>query len=81
MFDDIRQILKDHSRALVIIEDAVTNKIPALFDKLSVHDDRFERDEDRISNLEKTTEYQGDKITALELVSSEHSKKISKLIS
>ena len=64
---DIKEILKEHSRALIIIEDAVTNKIPALFDKLSSHDDRFERDEERLEKIEKVTESNTNRITALEL--------------
>ena len=64
---EIKEILKDHSRALLIIEDAVTNKIPALFDKFSVHDDRFDRDEERIGKVEMTTEHHTNQIAALEL--------------
>lgn len=52
----IKGILKDHSKALLIIEDAVTNKIPALFDKFSTHDNRFERDKNRIEKVEKVTD-------------------------
>ena len=64
---EIKEILKDHSRALLIIEDAVTNKIPALFDKFSSHDDRFERDEERIEKVENVTEHHAARIAALEL--------------
>ena len=51
----IREELNDYSRILLIIEDAVTNKIPALFDKFSMHDDIFEKDEDRIEKVENVT--------------------------
>lgn len=64
---EIKEELKNHGRALLIIEDAVTNKIPALFDKFSVHDDRFDRDEERIGKVEMTTEHHTNQIAALEL--------------
>ena len=68
-----REIIENHEnridsieKYLIIIEDAVTNRIPALFDKTSWQDDRFDRDEGRIKKLEEVTEYHSLRITSLE---------------
>ena len=69
-----REIIENHEnridsieKYLIVIEDAVTNKIPALFDKTSWQDDRFDRDEGRIKKLEEVTEYHSLRIASLEM--------------
>lgn len=75
-----REIIENHEnridsieKYLIIIEDAVTNKIPALFDKTSWQDDRFDRDEGRIKKLEEVTEYHSLRIASLEMKVEENS--------
>lgn len=75
-----REIIENHEnridsieKYLIIIEDAVTNRIPALFDKTSWQDDRFDRDEGRIKKLEEVTEYHSLRITSLEMKVEENS--------
>lgn len=79
-----REIIENHEnridsieKYLIVIEDAVTNKIPALFDKTSWQDDRFDRDEGRIKKLEEVTEYHSLRITSLEMKVEENSWRIS----
>lgn len=75
-----REIIENHEnridsieKYLIVIEDAVTNKIPALFDKTSWQDDRFDRDEGIIKKLEEVTEYHSLRIASLEMKVEENS--------
>ena len=68
-------------RSLVIIEDAVTNKIPALFDAHKANLEKHEEFDNRISLLETTSENNSLKISILEDESKRHSEQLKKLLS
>lgn len=60
------QMLKDLQRSMLIIEDAVTNKIPALFDAYKMQQEKQEEFEQRINQVENKAEMNTVRIMALE---------------
>ncbi len=81
-------ILNEHSeelasihRSLVVIEDAVTNKIPALFDAFLANQEKHEEYDKQIDHLETVTQKNSIRISVLEHTSQMHSKKFEKLSS
>jgi len=82
------EILQDYSRRLeslersvLIIEDYVTNRIPALFDGYSMHQQKQEEFDDAIEKLDNRTTIHSIKISALEDITRKNSKKSAKLSS
>lgn len=62
---------KDHesiNRTLILIEDDTSNKIPALFDGYSFHQQHLEADEKRLDVLENVVDEHSIRISALEQV-------------
>ena len=68
-------------RTLLIVEDAVTNKIPALFDGYKMHQEKQEELEERVDTLENSSEKHSIRISVLESVTSENSKQLAHLLS
>lgn len=64
--DDIESL----KRAVINIEDAVTTKIPALFDAFSANLDKHKQYDKRINNLEITVEDHSNRISVLEHITS-----------
>ncbi len=88
MLNELIQISKEHTediksikRSLVLIEDAVNNKIPALFDAFMVAKQKDEELSIDIKKLEKTTDFHSLKISILEDTSKKHSAQLAKLSS
>ncbi len=86
--DEHSKILGEHSddikslkRTLFLIEDAVTNKIPALFDAYSLNQDKHDEFNARITNVENISDQNSLKISILEDKAKEHSRKLAKLSS
>lgn len=88
MLNELIQISKEHTediksikRSLVLIEDAVNNKIPALFDAFMVAKQKDEELSIDIKKLEKTSDLHSLKISILEDTSKKHSAQLAKLSS
>ena len=64
--DEHTQMLQDLHRSMLVIEDAVTKKKPALFDGNKMHQEMQERLEKRVDKIEKVTEMNTVRILALE---------------
>lgn len=86
--DEHTRILNEHTkdlqsikRTLTIIEDAVTNKIPALFDAHQANQEKHEEFDNRITNVENISSTNSLKISILEDSSKMHSIKLAKLSS
>ena len=86
--NSIENILNEHTkdiesikRSLAIIEDAVTNKIPALFDAIQSNMEKHEEFDNRITKLENISDTNSLKISILEDTSKIHSKQLAKLSS
>lgn len=86
--DDIDALIKQHSediasikKSLLLIEDAVTDKIPALFDAFMVNRQKNEEQDNNIHKLEKTSEFHSLKISILENTSKKHSEQLNRLLS
>lgn len=80
-FERIEEMIRDLQRTMLIIEDAVTNKIPALFDGYAMHQEKQEQLEERVNNLENFSETNSIRISALETITSENSKQLAQLLS
>lgn len=68
-------ILNEHTKHLERIDktlDAITNKIPALFDAFSMVSAKQEQQEERIDHLEEKLENHSMKIASLEIISSQN---------
>lgn len=72
ILEEHTQELKEIKRMLVVIEDAVTNKIPALFDAFSMVSTKQEEQEQKVNYLEEKLENHSMRITALEIISSQN---------
>lgn len=88
MLNELIQISKEHTediksikRSLVLIEDAVNNKIPALFDAFMVSKQKDEELSTDIKKLEKTSDFHSLKISILEDTSKKHSEQLARLSS
>ena len=75
--DDIKSL----KRSLLLIEDAVTNKIPALFDAYSANQEKHDEFNARITKVENISDQNSIKISILEDKAKEHSRKLAKLSS
>lgn len=60
------EILNSLQRSMVIIEDAVVNKIPALFDGYSMHQEKQEQLETRVEKLEEVSQMHSARLIVLE---------------
>lgn len=80
-FKEHDEILADLKRSTLIIEEYVTNRIPALFDAYSLNQEQHDRIDEKFDNLEKVTDTHSLKISILEENSKNHSKQLAKLIS
>ena len=69
--DDVKELRQDHenmNRALILIEDDTSNKIPALFDGYSFHQQHIEDNDKRLIVLENEVDEHSIRISALEQV-------------
>lgn len=86
-FDNIFNILKEHSedlreikRYLIIIEDKLSNDIPALFDGYSMNAEKNRELEINQKATDKKVEINSIKISNLEKTSKKHEKNLKKLL-
>lgn len=79
--DEHSEELASIHRSLVVIEDAVTNKIPALFDAFLANQEKHEEYDKELEHLETVTQKNSIRISVLESTSKMHSKKLAKLSS
>ena len=66
---DIKELKQDHknmNEALILIEDDTSNKIPALFEGYSFHQQHIEEDEKRLDFLETKVDNHSIRISVLE---------------
>ena len=78
---ELKEMMRSFQRTMLIVEDAVTNKIPALFDGYSMHQQKQEKLEGKVESLEKITQTHSIRIAALETISSNDTKRLSKMSS
>ena len=78
-FDDVYKKFDDMHRSILLIEDEVHNKIPALFDAHGFHQDHLEKHDEEIEDLQNKTENHSLRIISLEDESKEHSRQLEKL--
>ena len=64
--DEHDKKFEEMHRALIIIEDQVTNKIPALFDGYNANHELYEGLEKRVTELEEKESFNSIKISILE---------------
>ena len=88
MFGCHEEKLDEHSndiasikRTLLLIENAVTNKIPALFAGYQSHQEKRQEFNSRIHHVEDVSEINSIKISILEDTSKAHSKQLNQLLS
>lgn len=79
MFKKIIETLESMHKSILLIEDDVHNKIPALFDAHDFHQDHLEKNDKEIENLQSITENHSLRIISLEQDSKEHSKQLKSL--
>lgn len=79
--DEHSSDIKSIKRSLFIIEDAVTNKIPALFDAYQTNQEKHDEFNNRIEHVENISDTNSLKISILEDTSKKHSKQLKKLLS
>lgn len=78
---ELKDMMKSFQRTMLIVEDAVTNKIPALFDGYSMHQQKQEELENKVDRLNQTVETHSIRIAALETISSNDANRLSKISS
>lgn len=64
--DSMEKTLQSICRSLILIEDQVMNKIPALFEGYSIHQERIEASKTEISSINKKVEDHDIRISYLE---------------
>lgn len=77
--DNMDETIKDIKRSLIIIEDAVTNKIPAFFDGHSSHQEHLEKNDKEIEELQMVSENHSLRLIMLEDTSKQHSQQLKNL--
>lgn len=77
--DNMDKKFDDMNRSILLIEDEVHNKIPALFDAHGFHQDHLEKHDEEIEDLQNKTENHSLRIISLEDESKEHSKQLENL--
>lgn len=80
-FNQYDEILASLQKSVLIIEDYVTNKIPALFDAYSLNQEQHHSFDEKIDSLENLTSNHSLKISVLEDTSKTHSEQLAKLTS
>ena len=73
--------LPEMQKTLLLIEDKVTTNFPALFEIYSLNYELQKEDKKKIEFLKNLTDDNSNRISVLEDISENHSKKLSKLIS
>ena len=63
---ELKEMIKSLQEAMVIVEDAVTRKLPALFDGYKMHQEKQEQFEARLDKIEEVSEEHSIRIFALE---------------
>ena len=66
-------------RSLAVIEQAVTEKIPALFDALTMHLNRHDEFEKTLKEIQNDSFDHSNRISSLEMITSKHSQELLKL--
>ena len=67
-FKELKEMIQSLQRTMLIIEDAVTNKIPALFDGYAMHQEKQEQLENKVDKIEEKVETHSIRIAALETI-------------
>ena len=80
-FKEIKAEMKEIKHSLTIVEDAVTNKIPALFEIYSLNYGLQKENEKELKVVKKQEFENSVKINNLENITKEHSKQLKRLIS
>lgn len=65
---ELKEMIQSLQRTMLIIEDAVTNKIPALFDGYAMHQEKQEQLENKVDKIEEKVETHSIRIAALETI-------------
>ena len=63
---ELKEMIRSLQEAMVIVEDAVTRKLPALFDGYKMHQEKQERLEERLDKIEEVSAEHSIRIFALE---------------
>ena len=74
--DELNKKVEKIDKSVIIIEDKVSNEIPALFDGYSFNYELQKEDQKRINSLEKQIFNHSIRISNLEIAQKRHSKKI-----
>ena len=77
--EDLREIMAAMQRSLVVIEDQVMNKIPALFDGYSANFEKGVELDNRQTKTEQKVDLNSLRISMLEETSKLHTEQLSKL--
>ena len=64
--DSMDKTLKSMCRSLTLIEDQVMNKIPALFDGYSAHEEKIEQEKSELNSINEKIENHDIRISYLE---------------
>lgn len=65
-FDNIERRLESLETSVAIIENEVTNKIPALFEAYGIHEEKFVEDKEKINSINEKVEEHDIRISYLE---------------
>ena len=76
---DIQSTMANIQRSLLLIEDQVMNKIPALFDGYSANFEKGVELDNRQTKTEQTVELNSLRISMLEETSKHHTEQLSRL--
>ena len=79
--DENTEAIKSIKHTLLIIEDCVTNKIPALFDAFTINQEKIEELSNKVEDTDNAMQIHSIRLTSLEKTSLEHSKAISEILS
>ena len=81
MFKKINETLESMHRSILLIEDDVHNKLPALLDGHGFHQDHLEKHDQEIEDLQALTEEHSLKLIVLNDIANEHSEQLKHLSS
>ena len=80
-FQEIFKILESIHEGVILIENDIHDKVPALFDGYTFHQEHLTRHDDEIEDLQKREENHSIRIISLEDDTKEHSKQLQRLAS
>lgn len=77
--NDIMNIVKDIHRSVLLTENYIHDRIPALLDAYSLNQEQHDEFDDRLNDINNRIDRHSFKINALEIKSTLHSEQLSKL--